>query len=114
MRISACHFPRNTSKCNKFDHWMFCAMVNRSRAVATKEGLTIHSASDKNRSGTGRKVREEEMESPSIERDTFHGEWNYTLTPRPLNDGAVSPRVLMSLSERQRLKRPPTNASSST
>ena len=89
MRISDCHFPRSTSKCNKVEYRMFSDMVNRIGAVTTKEGLTIRSALDKNRSETGRKVTEDEIESPSIERDKFHGGWDYTLTPRALNDGVV-------------------------
>ena len=101
MRISVCHFPPGTSKWNKIEHRMFChitqnwrgrplicreVVVNLIGAVTTKEGLTIQSALDENRYETGRKVTEEEMESLSMERDTFHGEWNYTLAPRPRND----------------------------
>ena len=89
MRISVCHCPKTTSKCNKIEHRMFYDLLNRIGAVNTKEGLTIHSALEKNRSWTGRRVTQEEMESASIERNTFHGEWNYTLTPHPLNDGVV-------------------------
>lgn len=100
MRISVCHFPPGTSKWNKIEHRMFChitqnwhgrplicreVVVNLIGAITTKEGLTIQCALDENRYETGRKVTEEEMESLSIERDTFHGEWNYTLVPRPQN-----------------------------
>ena len=64
-------------------------VANLIGAVTTKEGLTIQSALDENRNEIGRKVTGEEMESLSIERDTFHGEWNFTLAPRPLNDDIV-------------------------
>ena len=89
MRISVYHLLRSTNKCNKIERRVLCDMVNRIGAVNTKECLTIHSALDRNCSGTGPRVTEEEMESPSIELDTFHGEWDYTLTPRPLHDGVV-------------------------
>ena len=101
LRISVCHFPPGTSKWNKIEHRMFChitqnwrgrplvcreVVVNLIGAVTTKEGLTIQSELDENRYETGRKVTDKEMASLRIERDTFHGEWNYTFTPRPLND----------------------------
>lgn len=56
--------------------------MNLIGAVTTEEGLAIRSELDENRYETGRKVTEAQMESLRIERDTFHGEWNYTLAPR--------------------------------
>jgi hypothetical protein len=37
---------------------------------------------DENRYPTGREVTEQQIESLSITRDKFHGEWNYTIQPR--------------------------------
>jgi Rhodopirellula transposase DDE domain len=95
--ISVCHFPPGTSKWNQIEHRMFChitenwrgrplvsreVVVNLIGHTTTQSGLAIHSALDENRYPTGREVSDEQMESLSIKRDKFHGEWNYTLTPR--------------------------------
>ena len=97
LQISISHFPQGTSKWNKIEHRMSCyitqnwrgrplvsheAVVNLIGAVRTQEGLTIQSEADENRCETGRKITNEEMESLSITREEFHGEWNYTLMPR--------------------------------
>ena len=100
LRISVCHFPPGTSKWNKIEHRMFChitqnwrgrplvsreVIVNLIGAVTTKEGLRIESALDENHYELGRKVTDAELKRLSIERAEFHGEWNYTIVPRPLN-----------------------------
>ena len=97
LRISVCHFPPGTSKWNKIEHRMFChitenwrgrplvsreVVVNLIGHTTTQTGLAIHSELDENSYPTGREVSDEQMESLSIKRDKFHGEWNYTLTPR--------------------------------
>jgi transposase len=97
LRISVCHFPPGTSKWNKIEHRMFCHITEnwRGRPLVSREvvvklightttqtGLAIHSELDENSYPTGREVSDEQMESLSMKRDKFHGEWNYTLTPR--------------------------------
>lgn len=97
LRISVCHFPPGTSKWNKIEHRMFChitenwrgrplvsreVVVNLIGHTTTQTGLAIHSELDENSYPTGREVSDEQMESLSIKRDKFHGEWNYTLTSR--------------------------------
>ena len=97
LRISVCHFPPGTSKWNKIEHQMFChitenwrgrplvsreVVVNLIGHTTTRTGLEIHSELNENRYPTGREVTEQQMESLSINRDKFHGEWNYTLVPR--------------------------------
>ena len=98
LRVSVCHFPLGTSKWNKIEHRMFChitqnwrgralvsreVVVNLIGAMTTKGGLTIRSELDENRYATGRKVSDEQFKSLSIQRESFHWEWNYTLLPRP-------------------------------
>ena len=95
--ISVCHFPPGTSKWNKIEHRMFChitenwrgrplvsreVVVNLIGHTTTKTGLTIRSELDENIYPTGREVTEQQMESLAIKRDTFHGEWNYTIRPK--------------------------------
>ena len=104
LGVSVSHFPPGTSKWNKIEHRMFShitqnwrgrplvcreVVVNLIGAVTTKEGLTIRSEPDENCYAAGRKVTDEEMESLSINRDAFHGEWNYTLAPRAINGDII-------------------------
>jgi hypothetical protein len=97
LDISVCHFPPGTSKWNKIEHRMFCHIMENwrgrplvSRAVVvnlightrTKTGLDIRSELDENSYPRGRKITDDQMEALKIKRDKFHGEWNYTLSPR--------------------------------
>ena len=100
LAVSVCHFPPGTSKWNKIEHRMFChitqnwrgrplvsreVVVNLIGSVRTKAGLTIQSEVDENSYATGRKVTEQQIKDLSLKRDKFHGEWNYTLSPRATN-----------------------------
>jgi Rhodopirellula transposase DDE domain len=97
LRVTICHFPPGTSKWNKIEHRMFCQITSnwrgkplRSRAVVvnligntkTKTGLHIQAELDTNAYKTGIKVSEEELAAVQIEKDSFHGEWNYTISPK--------------------------------
>jgi hypothetical protein len=98
LRVKVCHFPPGTSKWNKIEHRMFNhismnwrgrpllsheVVVNLIGGTTTREGLRIEAALDPGSYPTGIKIPDEEMEALSLERDDFHGEWNYTLSPRP-------------------------------
>jgi len=97
LRVSVCHFPPGTSKWNKIEHRMFCHITNNwrgrpllSRSVivnligntTTNTGLRITAALDTNAYATGLKVTDEQLAAVQIKRDKFHGEWNYTISPR--------------------------------
>ena len=97
LRLSVCHFPPGTSKWNKIEHRMFChitqnwrgrplvsheVIVNLIGHTTTRSGLAIRSELDDSSYPTGQAVTEQQMESLSLKRDRFHGEWNYTLLPR--------------------------------
>jgi len=97
LRITVCHFPPGTSKWNKIEHRMFCHITENwrgrplvSRAVIvnligntkTKTGLRIKAELDTNSYQTGIKVTDEELATINIKRHKFHGEWNYTISPR--------------------------------
>ena len=97
LALAVCHFPPATSKWNKIEHRMFSyvtqnwrgrplvsreVVVNLIGAVTTEGGLSIQAELDENAYPLGRKVTDTQMEGLSIERDDFHGEWNYTLRPR--------------------------------
>jgi transposase len=95
--IQVCHFPPGTSKWNKIEHRMFCHITNnwRGRPLVSREvvvnliggtttdkGLYIRSKLDENTYEAGLKVSDQELAELAIERDEFHGEWNYRLRPR--------------------------------
>lgn len=97
LSIQVCHFPPGTSKWNKIEHRMFChitanwrgrplisreVVVNLIGATTTAAGLRIKAALDENMYQPGIKVSDEELAKLDIERDEFHGEWNYRLNPR--------------------------------
>ena len=97
LQIQVCHFPPGTSKWNKIEHRMFCHITRNwrgrplmSRAIVvsligstrTKAGLEIEAALDTNVYPTGIKVSDEDLATVQIKPDSFHGEWNYTISPR--------------------------------
>jgi len=97
LTIQVCHFPPGTSKWNKIEHRMFChitanwrgrplisrqVVVNLIGSTTTREGLCIKAGLDENSYEKGIKVTDEELAALAIERDEFHGEWNYRLLPR--------------------------------
>jgi len=51
-------------------------------SATTCEGLRIKAALDENTYAPGIKVSDEELAALAIERDEFHGAWNYRLRPR--------------------------------
>jgi hypothetical protein len=57
-------------------------VVNLIGSTTTVTGLRIKAALDENAYASGIKVSGEELASLAIERDTFHGEWNYRLMHR--------------------------------
>lgn len=100
LAIRVCHFPPGTSKWNKIEHRMFChitanwrgrplisrqVVVNLIGSTTTREGLRIKAGLDENAYAKGIKVTDEELATLAIERDEFHGEWNYRLLPRNRN-----------------------------
>ncbi len=97
LSIEVSHFPPGTSKWNKIEHRMFChitanwrgrpltsreVVVNLIGSTTTNEGLRIKATLDENIYAPGIKVSDEELATLAIERDEFHGEWNYRLRPR--------------------------------
>jgi hypothetical protein len=61
-------------------------VVNLIGNTTTREGLRIQAGLDENAYEKGVKITDEELASLTIERDPFHGEWNYRLLPRIQNN----------------------------
>jgi hypothetical protein len=98
LEISVCHLPPGTSKWNKIEHRLFSfisqnwrgkplvshqVIVNLIAATTTKTGLQVRAEIDPGKYPKGVKVSDKEVAAIRLERDGFHGEWNYTIIPRP-------------------------------
>ena len=58
-------------------------MVNLIGNTKTKTGLHIEADLDSNAYDTGIEVTAKELAAIQMEKDEFHGEWNYTIGPKP-------------------------------
>jgi hypothetical protein len=98
LAISVSHFPPGTSKWNKIEHRLFCHITENWRgrplvdhetvvqligSVRTSAGLTVKAKLDTREYPLGIKVLDAEMDSLLITKESFHGEWNYIIHPRP-------------------------------
>ncbi len=98
LELTVCHFPPGTSKWNKIEHRLFSfisqnwrgkplisyqVIVDLIAATTTTKGLTVRSALDENTYEKGRTVSDADMATVNVTPDIFHGEWNYTIRPRP-------------------------------
>lgn len=97
LRLAVSHLPPGTSKWNKIEHRLFAyitqnwrgrplvsheVIVNLIGTTTTHTGLHVRAALDTNPYPTGKKVPDDALAAVHIERDGFHGEWNYTIMPR--------------------------------
>ena len=57
-------------------------IVNLIGSTTTQHGLRIKAGIDENTYAKGIKISDKEHAALAIKRDTFHGEWNYSLPPR--------------------------------
>ena len=101
LEITVCHFPPGTSKWNKIEHRLFChvtrtwaarPLMSAEDAVAgiaatvTGQGLKCTAVLDDAGYPGGVEVSSQRMrylEERVLDRDPFHGEWNYTVLPAP-------------------------------
>jgi hypothetical protein len=97
MKLHLCHFPPGTSKWNKIEHRLFSfitqnwrgrplvsrqAVVNLIASTTTRTGLIVRAAIDTQRYDTAVKVSDDELARLLLAPDRFHGDWNYTISPR--------------------------------
>jgi hypothetical protein len=96
LPITICHMPPGTSKWNKIEHRLFSfisinwrakplrsyrTVVQLIAATTTDTGLTVRAELDENKYPKGIKVSNAEFAAINLSRDSFHGEWNYTISP---------------------------------
>jgi hypothetical protein len=95
--VTVCHFPPGTSKWNKIEHRLFSfitmnwrgkplrtyqTIVNLIANTTTEAGLQVRAQLDDSHYQKGRKVTDAEMKSINLRPHSFHGDWNYTISPR--------------------------------
>lgn len=99
--ITVCHLPPGTSKWNRIEHRLFShitmnwrgkplvsheVIVSLIAATRSSTGLTVQAALDTSTYPKGIKITNKQMKALNLERHVFHGDWNYTLRPRPILD----------------------------
>jgi transposase len=99
VEMEVCHFPPGTSKWNKIEHRVFCHITRTWRgeplqsyqlivsligSTRTTTGLEVHATLDGIDYRKGIKISNAAYRSINITPCEFHGDWNYTITPRRL------------------------------
>jgi hypothetical protein len=57
-------------------------VINLIRNTTTTQGLEVEARLEQNLYSTGIQVTDIELDAIALERDTFHGEWNYRIKPQ--------------------------------
>lgn len=98
LTIRVCHLPPGTSKWNKIEHRLFsfisqnwrgrpllthATIVNLIGSTRTEGGLKVRCMLDRRVYPTKVKISDSQMHTINLIPDTFHGEWNYTIQPKP-------------------------------
>jgi Rhodopirellula transposase DDE domain len=96
LQIRVCHFPPGTSKWNKIEHRMFSfvslnwrgkplesleVIINLIAGTTTNTGLKLYARLDDHSYEPGIEVTDQQLNAVNITRHSFHGDWNYTITP---------------------------------
>ena len=56
-------------------------VINLIANTTTRKGLKVKAVLDENEYEAGRKISDDELDKLNLQRDNFHPEWNYTITP---------------------------------
>ena len=94
LDIDVHHFPPGTRKWNKIEHRLFSfitmnwrgrplisheVIVNLIASTKTRSGLTVRAELDTAEYPKGLVISDAELDTVKIERNEFHGEWNYRI-----------------------------------
>ncbi|WP_209882196.1 ISAzo13 family transposase [Rhizobium leguminosarum] len=109
LAITVAHHPPGTSKWNRIEHRLFAFITQNWRgkplvshevivqligATTTANGLDVQCCLDENDYPKAIKITDPEMNAINIDRDPFHGEWNYTISPTSVvSDSAIAESV---------------------
>jgi len=96
IAIRLLHFPPETSKWNRIEHRLFsfitinwrgkpltdyATIINLIAATGTDTGLKVYAQLDETVYEKGIKISDAQMAAINIQRDPFHGDWNYIIHP---------------------------------
>ena len=96
LEIHVSHFPPGTSKWNKIEHRLFSqislnwrakpltsllVILNLIGATTTETGLVVKAKLDQKQYQTGIKITDDQVKKWNIQKNEFHGEWNYIIKP---------------------------------
>ena len=99
IAIRVLHFPPGTSKWNRIEHRLFsfitinwrgkplidyATIINLIAATGTDTGLKVYAQLDETVYEKGIKISDAQMAAINIQRDPFHGDWNYIIHPAPV------------------------------
>ncbi|MBP2444627.1 ISAzo13 family transposase [Rhizobium leguminosarum] len=109
LAITVAHHPPGTSKWNRIEHRLFAFITQNWRgkplvshevivqligATTTANGLDVQCCLDENDYPKAIKITDAEMNAINIDRDPFHCEWNYTISPTSVvSDSAIAESV---------------------
>ncbi len=98
LPITVCHLPPGTSKWNKIEHRLFSfitinwrgkplrsyrTIVQLIAATTTDTGLKVRAELDESKYPKGVKISDTQLAAVNLSRHSFHGDWNYTISPNP-------------------------------
>jgi hypothetical protein len=96
IAIRVLHFPPATSKWNRIEHRLFsfitinwrgkpltdyATIINLIAATSTDTGLKVYAQLDETTYEKAIKISDAQMAAINIQRDPFHGDWNYIIHP---------------------------------
>lgn len=96
--VTVCPLPPGTSKWNKIEHRLFShislnwrgrplisheVIVALIAAATTQTGLRVEAALDRGTYPTRVEVTDKQLAQVQLRPHSFHGEWNYSILPRP-------------------------------
>jgi hypothetical protein len=61
----------------------FKTIVQLIAATTSSTGLTVHAELDENKYPKGVRISDARLAAVNLNRHTFHGDWNYTISPDP-------------------------------
>ena len=97
LKVTVAHLPPGTSKWNKIEHRLFAFITMNWRgkplishqvivqligSTTTGTGLKVCCEIDGSLYPKGIEVTDAEMQAINLSRHEFHGEWNYTISPK--------------------------------
>ena len=105
LEVTVCHLPPGTSKWNKIEHRLFSHITLNWRgrplishevivaligSTTTTTGLQVRAELDTGLYPTKVKVSDAELATVRLSTHTFHGEWNYTISPNSKSEQLVN------------------------